>query len=161
MPATGLSIRAPSVPPGFETDRIALYMDGGRRFDYYAGGRWPAHLEDMLQETILRSVQAAWPTAAVTAPNSPQDSYMLDTDIIDFQPVYSGAPDGIPALHVKIRFTLRSQENTILDAFMLEKSAFATSNSLTAITAGLEILLQDIILRAVARLEPHMTPVNK
>ncbi len=157
-----LAIREPVVPPGFETDRIALYMAGGRRFDYYADARWPTHLEDMLQETILRSAQAAWPDTVVTSAEAhTAATYRLETDVIDFEPVYGDGPDGIPLLRVKIRFTLLSTENEVRADFTLGNETTTSANTLTAVTEGLEALLHGIIIQAFARLEPHLTDTSQ
>src|SRR5262249_20273013 len=44
-----VSVAEPAVPPGFESDRIAVVFEQGRRMDYAAGAAWPAPLPKVLQ----------------------------------------------------------------------------------------------------------------
>jgi len=47
----------PELPPGLDTERIALYLDQGHRLDYYADARWSARLDELLQNFLIEKVR--------------------------------------------------------------------------------------------------------
>ena len=50
-------VAKPDVPPGYDTDRIALMFEQGHRLDYYAGAAWSGRLSDLLQTFIAQSAR--------------------------------------------------------------------------------------------------------
>ncbi len=150
QPSGVLYVLRPSLPSGFDTDRIALFMDGGRRIDYYAGARWAEPLDSVLQKVMVRAGRHELPQMIVDTPdlNIPVQ-YKLAVKVNDFAPVYAGAPDQPPALQLSMTFTLvATPHDEVLADFTLQSTGRAQDNSVSAITAGLEGMLQTILPRA-------------
>ncbi len=148
-----LVVGEPALPSGMETDRIALYLDDGRRMDYYADVMWAESLEDVLQDVIVQAGRAALPNMVVDSPrlNIP-GNYRLAVKVLDFAPVYNGASESAPYLKVAVNFTLvHLPEKNVVTDFTLESGQASTSNDLTAISGGLETLLQDILTKAFVK----------
>lgn len=148
-----LVVGEPALPAGMETDRIALYLEGGRRMDYYADVMWAESLEDVLQDVIVQAGRAALPNMVVDSPrlNIP-GNYRLAVKVFEFAPVYDGASGSSPYLKVAVNFTLvELPEKNVVTDFTLESGQAATSNDLTAISGGLESLLQDILTKAFVK----------
>lgn len=153
----------PQVPQGFATDQIALYLEGGKRFDYYANARWPAELNRMLQDFVIESGRHVWPNGIVARPDFgvPADS-RLAIRVIDFEPMYSAGPENLPVLKVGMEFTLLSvPEGKILCHFTVTEKKAAPVNAQTAVTSGLESLARSVVNRAltrIGRVEPYPPP---
>jgi len=149
-----LKVQEPDLPPGFETDRIALYLEGGRRLDYYAGAKWPEPLDQVLQDVIVQAGYHALPQMTVdTSDLDVPADYRLAVKVIEFGPVYASGPDSIPHLKTAMIFTLiRLPEQNVIADFTLENGQMAESNNLTAITGGLEDLLRDQLVEAYAKI---------
>ncbi len=156
-------VPGPQVQQGFSTDQIALYLEGGRRFDYYAGARWPAEFDHVLQDFVIESARQVWPNGVVAGPDLgiPADS-RLAIQVIDFAPVYSAGADGVPVLKVGMAFTLLSvPDGKILCHFTIADKKVASTNTQTAVTTGLESLAQSVVARALERIgraEPYPPP---
>ena len=147
----------PSVPAGFESDKIIVYLDGGRRLDYAAGANWPAPLSKMLQGFTLQSAQGVGSILAVTPEAGVTAGYRLGFIVNDFEPVYAGNAVGVPELKVSLTFTLVSlKTDKLVDTFTIVKTQAASANSLTAITAGMESILSGMMSEALQRLAPQM-----
>lgn len=145
-----LKVQEPDLPAGFETDRIALYLEGGRQLDYYAGAKWPEPLDQVLQDVIVQAGYHALPQMTVDTQDLgvPAD-YKLAVKVIEFGPVYANGPEGIPHLKASMIFTLiRLPEEDVIADFTLENGQMAESNDLTSITGGLEILLRQMLVEA-------------
>jgi ABC-type uncharacterized transport system auxiliary subunit len=152
------SVTEPTLPAGFETDQIALYLDNGRRLDYYAGARWAAPLDQVLQDVLVQSGRNALPGMVVDTPdlNIPTN-YKLAVKVNEFAPVYAAGAESSPLLKVSMTFTLvRVPEQKVIADFRLEQSRQMETNSLTAITSGLEAMLQAILGEAYATLAKTM-----
>lgn len=154
LPGGVMFIARPGVPAGFDTDRIALYMDAGRRLDYYAGARWAGSLDSVLQDVLIRAGRHELPNMIVDSSdlNIPAQ-YKLAVKINDFAPLYRQGADGLPLLRLSLTFTLvqMPHENVIGD-FTLESEMPASDNTVGAITAGLETMLKNILPRAYANI---------
>ncbi|MGZ9097061.1 MAG: ABC-type transport auxiliary lipoprotein family protein [Micavibrio sp.] len=145
-----LKVQEPDLPAGFETDRIALYLEGGRRLDYYAGAKWPEPLDQVLQDAIVQAGHHALPKMTVDTQDidMPAD-YKLAVKVVEFGPVYANGPDGIPHLEATMIFTLiRLPDHNIIADFTLENGHRAEANDLTSITSGLESLLHEMMVEA-------------
>ena len=145
-----LSIPAPKIPAGLESERIALYINNGRRLDYYASARWADDLDNVLQEVMIQTGRHALPGMIVdrSGLNIPID-YRLAVRVNEFEPVYETGPEGVPQLRVSLTFTLiRFPEESILTSFTVENAKPAPSNHLSLIVSGLESLLQEALARA-------------
>jgi ABC-type uncharacterized transport system auxiliary subunit len=141
-----LEVQRPSLPPGFDTARMAMYLEQGRRLDYYAGAKWAAPLDEMVQEFTNQTARRALPNMIVAAPGQSIDvDYRLQMKINDLQPVYAAGPDQAPVLTGSVTFTLLALPNEkIITSFTVDQNENAPSNNLGAITAGLQDILQSI-----------------
>lgn len=153
-----LRIEEPVLPAGLDTDRIALFMAEGRQFDYYAGAKWPAPLDHVLQDVIISEARNALPGMTIDTPElNVAANYKLGVRVRDFSPFYQGGPETMPFLKVAATFTLiRLPENIVIDDFTLESGQAAQSNSLTAITSDLESLLQTMMKKAFNQMAPDL-----
>ncbi len=151
-----MEIPAPEVPSGFDTDRIALYWDKGRRLDYYSAAKWPAPLDQLMGDFLIRSASQNLPGATVISPDlSLPAQYRLAVKIMEFQPVYKGEASGIPDLYTSVRFSLVAlPEEKILTDFVLSDYTVPSGDDLTAITSGLESALQNLTVKAFDRIAP-------
>lgn len=147
-------VSRPGLPAGFDTDRIALYMDGGRRIDYYAGARWAEALDTVLQDVLVRAGRHELPNMIIDSPdlNIPAQ-YKLAVKVNDFAPLYGQGASGLPLLRLSLTFTLvqMPRENVISD-FTLQSEMRAGDNTVSAVTAGLEAMLKGILPRAYANI---------
>jgi uncharacterized lipoprotein YmbA len=148
----------PTVPPGFDRDRIALYLNGGNRLDYFAGSRWSSTLDELIQTFTVRTASNLYPNVVANASEQNVSAqYRLQMKVNEFQPVYQGTATSNPRLVTNIEFTLIDlPEETILTSFTMGREGTATSNRLETITVGLEKMLQEIERDAFARLEPWL-----
>jgi ABC-type uncharacterized transport system auxiliary subunit len=142
-----VSVAEPSMPPGYDTDRIAISFDQGRRMDYAAGAAWPAPLPKMLQDFVLHSANAMPGIMAVAPDSGLPATSSLQVRVNDFEPVYAGDPKKEPpVVRVSMTFTLMSLErNRIIATVTKGGEQPASANTLTAITGGLETVAQDTV----------------
>ncbi len=154
-----LEISVPSVPPGMEQNRIALFLDDGQKLDYYAGARWSSSLDHIVQEFTRRTAGATLPyIVAVTPDQGIEADYRLQIKINEFQPVYSkGASNSAPFLKASVEFTLiRLPSDQIVSSFTLSRNVEAQENRLDVITLGLESLLREIERDAFAKIDKKL-----
>ncbi|PZO88960.1 MAG: hypothetical protein DI626_00425 [Micavibrio aeruginosavorus] len=153
-----LEIAKPTLPPGFETDRIALYLDGGRTLDYYSGARWPDILDAVIQDFTRRTASNTLPYVVATLPNQNQYAdYRLNIKLNEFQPVYGADSSGAPELVVDAEFTLVAlPEEKIVQSFRLSKRGAAASNNLESVAGGLESILRQIEGEAFERMDKRL-----
>ena len=153
-----VEIQRPSLPPGFDTARIAMYLENGRRLDYYASAKWPTALDETLQEFTNQNARKTFPNLIVTMPGQGvSPDYLLQVKVNDFQPVYRGGPSEAPLLVANLSFTLLSlPEEKIITHFTVEQQQQAQANNLGLITAGLEGLLQSVESKAFETLASHL-----
>ena len=153
----------PEVPAGLETERIALYLQQGRKLDYYADAAWSGSLDDLLQDFIIQSGRRDLPGKIVGTPDlSDSAAYRMVVKITDFQPVYQGAPDKPPRLEAGMTVTLLTlPDEKVKVQFSLKKSAAASANRLTVITKGMESLLQSLTDEAFQKIAPYLAGPEK
>lgn len=153
-----VEIMKPTMPPGFERDRIALYLNNGSKLDYFAAARWSSTLDEVIQNFTRRTATNQLPNVvAVISEQAVDAQFRLQTKVNEFQPVYEGDAKSNPRLITNIEFTLISlPDEKILSSFTMGREGRATSNRLDVITAGLEKMLQDIEKDAFIRLEPWL-----
>ncbi|PZP56816.1 MAG: hypothetical protein DI586_02370 [Micavibrio aeruginosavorus] len=153
-----LEVQRPALPPGFDTARIGMYLENGRRLDYYASAKWPTSLDETLQEFTAQNARKTFPGLIVITPGSGVDAqYLLQTKVNDFQPVYAMGPQAAPLLVASISFTLLSlPEENIVTSFTVEQQVQAQANNLGVITAGLETLLQSVERKAFETIAPKI-----
>lgn len=160
LPAQIVEIAHPILPPGMDRDRIALYLDGGRKLDYFAAARWSSTLDDVVQEFTRRTASSVLPyVIAVTPEENIDPHYRLQVKILDFQPVYDADAAGTPMIEAIAEFTLIAlPSDTVLTSFVLGKRGKANANRLDVVTAGLEKMLQEIEHEAFVRIDRHLRP---
>lgn len=148
-----VSVAEPSVPPGFESERIAVYQQQNRRMDYAAGAAWPAPLPKVLQNFIVHSAGGASGVMAVLPDSGIPAGYNLFVRVNDFEPVYTGDAKAAPLLKASMTFTLMSLErNKLVATFTESRDTPAAANTLTAITGGLEQLAQSMVADAFQKM---------
>jgi len=153
-----IAVPKPELPPGLETERIALYFQQGRRLDYYADAKWSAPLDALLQDLVIQKVQQKLPGKVVGTPDLASSAqYKLALKFTDVAPVYESAPDKPPRLDVGMTVTVVSMpRETVRTQFTLKRSVPASANSLTTITSELGNLLQSVTDDALARAAPYL-----
>lgn len=150
-----LEVAMPQVPPGFETDRIALYTQGGKKLDYYAGAKWADLLDSTLQDALRRSARNVLPSVVAITPTQGTDGqFRLQTKVNEFAPVYEGGASGAPTVRVSVEFTLvRLPENAIVSSFILKQARVAEADSLDSVAGALEGAMQETLAEAFRRME--------
>lgn len=153
-----IEVQRPSLPPGFDTARIAMYLENGRRLDYYAGAKWAAPLDETLQEFSSQTARRVLPNMIVSSPGQSIDTnYRLQIRVNDFQPVYVRGADHAPLLVASVSFALVAMpEERIVTSFTIENQEVAQANNLSLITAGLEHLLQSVEEKAFQTISGHL-----
>ena len=148
----------PEVPTGFDTERIALYFEQGRRLDYYADAKWSGRLDDLLQDFIIQTARHNLPGKVVdTTDLAAAAQFKLSVKITDFQPVYPNGPDSAPRLDVAMTVTLITVPGgTVKANVSVKHSAPASANRLSVITKELEALLQSLTDQALREIAPHL-----
>lgn len=155
IPARVTEIATPALPPGMDTDRIALFLANGQKLDYYAAARWSAPLRRIIQDVTRRNASAVLPyVVAVTPEQGMAANFRLQIKVNEFQPVYETDANGVPLLKANLEFALvRANSDKLISSFTLSKEERANDNKLDAITSGLELMLQDIEREAFTRLD--------
>ncbi len=157
-PSRIVEVARPTLPSGFERNRIALYMEDGRKLDYYASANWPGPLDAVLEEFTHRTLAATLPSIITVSPTQPVDAdFRLQTRVIEFQPVYGGSFDVAPLLQTSVEFTLVTlPAEKIVSSFTLRNEAVASSARRDIIISELEAQLQAIEREAFIKLAPHL-----
>ena len=158
-----ITVPEPALPAGFETDKIALYLQNGRRLDYYSGARWPGFLDEVLQDIIVETGKLAIPGVIFDDGDIRLPArYKLAVSVSDFSPVYQNGPEDLPLLKAAMTFTLiKMPDNIVITRFTKRSEQLAAANTLTAITTGLEALLQAILAESFYDIAPLVRSAAK
>ena len=153
-----IEIQRPILPPGFDTARMAMYLENGRRLDYYSGAQWAAPLDEAMREFTTQTVRKTLSNVIVSEPGqSTGVEYRLQMRVNDFQPVYALGPNQPPRLYASITFTLfKMPEETILTNFTIEQQDAVQKNSLGFIASGLEHMLQSVEAQALQTVSEYI-----
>lgn len=157
-PAKIIQISKPILPSGFDGSRIALYMDEGRKLDYYAAAEWPGPLDSVIEE-FTHSVLTATLPSIITINNteSVNADYRLQLNVIDFQPIYGTTPEAPPKLLTKIKFTLiMLPSEHIVNTFTLNRNDIASSSRRDVIISELQSQLQSVETEAFIKMAPSL-----
>jgi ABC-type uncharacterized transport system auxiliary subunit len=153
---TVVVVPKPDLPPALATDRIALMFEQDRRMDYYADAKWSGKLDELVQEFLIDRAQQQLPRTVVEKTELASANYRLVVKVTNFEPVYKGAADAAPRLEVAMTVTIIDLPGErIRTQFTVKKSAPASENRLTPITAELGKLLQSAIDEALAKAAPQ------
>ena len=157
-PTKIVEIAKPILPPGFEQNRIVLFMDDGRKLDYYAGAVWPGPLDNVLEEFTKGALTATLPSIiSVGRTESVAADYRLQLRVIDFQPIYGSNAEVPPRLLTRIEFTLVTLPSEhIVSNFILNRDGVASSARRDIIIGELQSQLQSMEGEAFARIAPHL-----
>ena len=101
-----LIVNHPATPSELDTYRIAVQLDEGKR-DYVASARWAEFLPNIIQASLVDTLQDSKLFARVSSDQAASDSrYRLDSEILHFEVNYrSGQPI---AVNIEISFTLKN-----------------------------------------------------
>jgi ABC-type uncharacterized transport system auxiliary subunit len=151
-------VPTPELPPGLDSDRIAIRFEDGR-FDYYADAQWSARLGDLLQDVFLDVAQQRLPGAVVGKPELvPAANYRLVLRITDFGPVYKASPDMPPRLNAGLNLTvIELPQEAVRAQFSVTKTASASQNRLGTIANDLKGLLRAAFDEALEKAAPYIT----
>ncbi|HUX74395.1 MAG TPA: ABC-type transport auxiliary lipoprotein family protein [Steroidobacteraceae bacterium] len=152
--AADLTVLKPEVRAGLRTDRIAaLYPD--RRLDYFAGARWSAPLDEVIQQLAIDSFRAHANLRTVVGDASTlAPANWLELEVVDFQAEYA-AGGGAPT--IRAGFVARLEDargRRVLQRFEAHATRKAADNRLAAIIAAYEQAADtalDEIVAATAR----------
>jgi ABC-type uncharacterized transport system auxiliary subunit len=153
-----IAVPKPELPPAFDSARIALMFEEGRRFDYYAGAKWSARLDELLQQFIIDMAPSWLPGVVLQTPDvATTPRYKLVVTFTDFQPVYAGGPDSPPRLEVSLTMALVPPFGSSVKAQATARHTVpAAANTQTAVTQGLQDLLEQAVAEAFAKLKPQL-----
>jgi len=151
-------VPTPELPPGYDTERIAIQFEDGR-VDYYADGQWSARLDQLMQDVFVASAQSRLPGAIVGKPGLvPAANYRLVLKVTDFGPVYRTSPDTPPRLNVGLNLTVIAlPQDTVSAQFIVKKTAPASENRLGVVTNELKGLLHAALDEALDKAAPYIT----
>jgi len=147
--AVDLIVARPSARPGLDTDRIAV-LNADRRLDYYAGGRWGAEADIVVQDLLVESLRNTGRLRTVQGDVSAFSAdYVLQSELNDFQAEYS-AGSGDPVVRVTLECTLgRVKDRRSLAVFTATATAPAANNTLGAVVAAFESAYRQAATTAV------------
>lgn len=147
--AVDLIVARPSARPGLDTDRIAV-LNADRRLDYYAGGRWGAEADVVVQDLLVESLRNTGRLRTVQGDTSAFSAdYVLQSELNDFQAEYA-AGSGDPVVRVTLECTLgRVKDRRSLSVFTATATAPAANNTLGAVVAAFESAYRQAATTAV------------
>ena len=151
-------VPTPELPPGFDTERIAIQFEDGR-VDYYADAQWSARLDQLVQDVFIARAQQRLSDAIVGKPGVvPAANYRLVVRLTAFGPVYKSSPDMPPRLNAGITLTVIELPQEMIRAqFSVNKTAMASENRLGTITNDLRGLLNAAVDDALEKAAPYIT----
>jgi ABC-type uncharacterized transport system auxiliary subunit len=151
-------VPTPELPPGFDTERIAIQFEDGR-IDHYADAQWSARLDDLIQDVFLERAQRKLPGAIVGKPGLvPAANYRLAVKVTDFGPVYKASPDMPPRLDAGLSLTVVELPQEMVRAqFAVRKTGAASENRLGTVTNELKSLLHSVLDEALEKAAPYIT----
>jgi len=155
---TVVAVAKPELPSGFDTDRIALFIGTEKRLDFYAGAKWSARLDELLQDYVAATARAELPGRVFdTGDLGANTRYRLNVKVTEFQPVYPGAADKPPELRAALTVTVVALPgNAVRAQASAAKSAQASENRLSVVTTELDALLQATTREALQKAGPTL-----
>jgi ABC-type uncharacterized transport system auxiliary subunit len=151
-------VPTPELPPGFDTERIAIQFEDGR-VDYYADARWSARLDELVQNVLVERAQRKFSGAIVGKPGViPAANYRLVARLTGFGPLYKSSPDMAPRLNAGVTLTvIELPQDTIRAQFSVTKTAMASENRMSTITNELRGLLHAAVDEVLEKTAPYIT----
>lgn len=162
LPTTGvdivfdknLYIERPEVPPGYDTEKIAV-VKANRELDFLVGAEWSDKLNKVLHDYLVKSYENRLPLGAVVDDSLRQNpKYVLIASVRDFEARYAGyETDKAPEVHASIVFTLYDrQTETAVHKIVVDRAVRAESNSVRAIVDAFEMALNDVTEESLVQL---------
>jgi ABC-type uncharacterized transport system auxiliary subunit len=136
--AVDLTVVRPVVRPGLDTDRIAvLYPD--RRLEYFAGSRWGATTDVVVQALLVESLRNAGGLRNVQNDTASFGAdFVLQSEVSHFQAQY-GASGSVPEVRVELVVTIgKATQRRPVASFIAAGRAQADANTLAAVVAAFE-----------------------
>ena len=151
-------VPAPEVPPGFDSERIAIQFEDGR-VDYYADAQWSARLDELVQNVVIERAQQKLSGAIVGKSGVvPSPSYRLSVKVTSFGPLYKASADMPPRLNAGVDVTvIELPQETIRAQFGVSKTEMASENRLGTVTNNLRTLLNSALDEALEKAAPYIT----
>ncbi len=149
-----LYIETPEVPPGFNTEKIAV-VKASRELDFLVGAEWSDKLDSVLHSYLFKSYENRLPLGSVFDENlRVNPEYVLSASVRDFEARYVGyEAEEAPEIHVSIVFTLYNRQNEVVaDKIVVERVVRAQSNSVRAIVDAFEMALNDVTEESLVQL---------
>lgn len=149
----------PELPPGFDSERIAIRFEQDGRLDYYADAQWSASPSDLIQDVFIERAQRKLPGTIVGKLDLvPAANYRLAVRVTDFGPVYRSSPDVPPRLDAGVTLTvIELPAESVKAQLSVKKSAPASQNRLGVITTELRTLLNSVLDEALQSAAPYLT----
>jgi cholesterol transport system auxiliary component len=156
----GLTVVRPTARPGLDTDRIAV-LQADRRLDYYAGARWGAETQFVVQDLLVQSLRNTGRLGIVQGDLSQfATDYVLQIDIADFQAEDMGGGAN-PTVRIRFVCTLgRLKDRRPLADFTAAGTAPATANTLGATVAAFDAAYQQAASIAVGETLKALAAAN-
>jgi ABC-type uncharacterized transport system auxiliary subunit len=156
---TVVVVPRPELPPGFDSERIAIQFEQDGRIDYYADAQWSANLTDLMHDVFVERAQRKLPGTVVGKPELiPSANYRLSFRVTDFGPVYRDSPDMPPRLDAGLTVTvIELPSETVKAQLTVKKNALSPENRLSTVTAELRKLLHAVMDEALERAAPYIT----
>lgn len=149
-----LYIETPEVPPGFNTEKIAV-VKASRELDFLVGAEWSDKLDNVLHSYLFKSYENRLPLGSVVDENlRVNPEYVLSASVRNFEARYVGyEAEEAPEVHVSIVFTLYNRQNEVVaDKVVVERVVSAQSNSVRAIVDAFEMALNDVTEESLVQL---------
>lgn len=151
-------VPTPELPPGFDTERIAIQFEDGR-VDYYADAQWSARLDELVQDVFIERAQRKFSGAIVGKPGVvPSANYRLVVKLTALGPLYKTSADTPPRLNAGVSLTvIELPQEAIRAQFAVNKTAMASENRLGPITNDLRGLLNSAVDDVLEKAAPYIT----
>lgn len=135
-----LAIDLPTAPQSLDTDRIALTL-GATKFDYYADASWTDRVPVLLQNLLVEAFENnSRITDVVRAMDSVNPTYLLETDIRDFEARYPDPTQGPPAVVLSLEFRMvKMPDRRTIGHILITEQASAARNKLDGIVAAFDV----------------------
>lgn len=148
--ATGLKVLTPIVAPAIDSTRIAASFPD-RRFDHFAGARWNAPLDAVIEQLAIGEFRARSGLRTVVPGRSVErPRYWLEIEVVAFQAEYPrrGGPPVVDA-----HFVARLGDTTtgrVIASIDADARRRATTNRMSAIVAAFESAADAALDRVIA-----------
>jgi ABC-type uncharacterized transport system auxiliary subunit len=156
---TVVVVPRPELPPGFDSETIAIRFEQDGRIDHYADAQWSANLGDLMQDVLVERAQRKLSGTVVGKPDLvPAANYRLSVRVTDFGPVYRSSPDMAPRLDAGLVLNvIELPSETVKAQLNVKKSVPAPENRLGVITTELRRLLHFVFDEALDGAAPYVT----